>query len=47
VHIATKKGKKKERILKMGNPWGKYEWKGKTYNMQADGPTILMSGVKS
>lgn len=29
VHIATKKGKKKERILKMENPWGKYEWKGK------------------
>lgn len=28
VHIATKKGKKKERILKMSNPWGKYEWKG-------------------
>ena len=28
VHIATKKGKKKERIIKMQNPWGKYEWKG-------------------
>jgi hypothetical protein len=29
VHIATKKGKKKERILKLSNPWGKYEWKGR------------------
>ena len=29
VHIATKKGKKKEKILKLSNPWGKYEWKGR------------------
>ena len=29
VHVATKKGKKKERILKLSNPWGKYEWTGK------------------
>ena len=30
VYIATKKEKKKkERILKMQNPWGKYEWKGR------------------
>ena len=29
VHIATKKGKTKERILKIQNPWGKYEWKGR------------------
>lgn len=29
VYIATKKEKKKkERILKLLNPWGKYEWKG-------------------
>ena len=29
VYIATKKEKKKkERIIKMQNPWGKYEWKG-------------------
>ena len=28
VHISTKKGKKKERIVKLSNPWGKYEWKG-------------------
>jgi hypothetical protein len=29
VHISTKKGKKKERIIKLSNPWGKYEWKGR------------------
>ena len=29
VILSTKKGKKKERILKLSNPWGKYEWKGK------------------
>lgn len=28
VNVSTKKGKKKERILKLGNPWGRYEWKG-------------------
>ena len=28
VHIGTKKGKRKERILKLSNPWGQYEWKG-------------------
>ena len=29
VFIVTKKEKKKkERIMKMLNPWGKYEWKG-------------------
>lgn len=28
VYIATKKGKKKERIVKLNNPWGHYEWKG-------------------
>lgn len=47
VHIATKKGKKKERILKLENPWGKYEWKGKANSIQVDGPIILMCGVKS
>lgn len=24
IFIATKKGKKKERIIKMSNPWGRY-----------------------
>lgn len=47
MFIATKKGKKKERILKLSNPWGKYEWKGTYAIIQADGQTILMSGVNN
>jgi calpain-15 len=47
VHIATKKGKKKERILKMENPWGKYEWKGRDRSMQDGGRTTLMFGARS
>jgi hypothetical protein len=34
VYIAAKKEKKKkERILKLENPWGKYEWKGSFWGM--------------
>ena len=29
VEILTKGGKKKERVIKLSNPWGKYEWKGR------------------
>ncbi len=47
VHIATKKGKKKERILKMSNPWGKYEWKGKLVVTQEGGLTTQTSGVRN
>ena len=31
VFIKTKKGQKKERILKLMNPWGRYEWKGNCF----------------
>jgi hypothetical protein len=31
--MSTKKGKITERILKMQNPWGKYEWKGRSINI--------------
>ena len=29
VHVLTQTEKRKERILKLSNPWGKYEWKGR------------------
>ena len=48
VFIVTKKEKKKkERILKLLNPWGKYEWKGKLLITQVDGAIILMSGARN
>jgi len=48
VFIVTKKEKKKkERILKLQNPWGKYEWKGNQLFTQVDGAITLMFGAKS
>ena len=48
VYIATKKEKKKkQRIIKMENPWGKYEWKGNYYIIQEDGLNIPMYGVNN
>ena len=29
MKIRGKSGKKKERVIKLSNPWGKYEWKGR------------------
>lgn len=28
VKVKTRKGEKNERLLKLANPWGKYEWTG-------------------
>lgn len=47
VHISSKKGKKKEKILKINNPWGRYEWRGKFLLMQADGRIILKYGLRN
>lgn len=47
VYIATNKGKKKERILKISNPWGKYEWKGISMSIEVVGRNILMFGANN
>jgi hypothetical protein len=45
VSFTTKKGKKKkERLLQLSNPWGKYEWQGTLRVIQGGGVQLRISG---
>lgn len=44
VPVKTKKGDKVERLIKLSNPWGQYEWTGTTLVTQAIGLTRANCG---